>query len=278
MSVALLLLMAGCFRPAGESIEPTTGVVLPPESPNFPPTLVPPTDTLAVVPETEPPPSTATLPPSTPITPENVLTQEAGATTDQEIIQSVGTDEITAFPTLIPATSTPRFITPGRPLGPVTPDTATPTLDAPPTSTPSGLITPTALPGTEDGDCTYIVQPGDNLYRIATSREFTVEDMLEANPDLVGDPPILQVGQTLQLPRCEPGTAPTSVQTIPVLMTASPIVPVGGEVYIVQPGDTLYGLSQRFGIPVQAIVDANNLANPDRLDVGQELIIPQSNP
>lgn len=189
--------------------------------------------------------------------------------------------QVTAFPTLVAATSTPRFITPGSPLGPVTPDTATPTSDAPPTSTPSGLITPTSLPGTEDDDCSYIVQPGDNLYSIATNRGYTVEDMRAANPDLVGDPPILQVGQILQLPECETdGETTTSGNTTPAAArttapaTPAPSLPAGGQTYTVRAGDTLYTIAMAHGLTVQEIIDANNLPNPDRLDIGQIIILP----
>jgi LysM repeat protein len=274
---ALLLLTAGCFRSAGESIEPTSGVVLPLASPTSPPTLVLPSDTPVELPEIEPSP-TATIPTITVIAPTETATLESEASPESGIGLTAPTDEEPAFPTLIPATSTPRFITPGSPLGPVTPDTPTPTLDAPPTSTPSGLITPTSLPGTEDDDCAYIVQPGDNLYRIATERGFTVDDMLDANPDLTGDPPILQVGQTLQLPECETDTSQPNVQATPSLISTSPVTSGGTQVYIVQPGDTLYGIALRFGITVQSIVDANSLPNPDRLDVGQQLIIPPPTP
>lgn len=44
------------------------------------------------------------------------------------------------------------------------------------------------------------------------------------------------------------------------------------NVYIVQKGDTLYGLSQRFGIPVSEIKEINNLTS-DLLSIGQELYL-----
>ncbi len=44
--------------------------------------------------------------------------------------------------------------------------------------------------------------------------------------------------------------------------------------YIVQKGDTLWRLSRRFGVPMDALIKANNLSNPDVLREGQELIIP----
>jgi len=48
-----------------------------------------------------------------------------------------------------------------------------------------------------------------------------------------------------------------------------------GQRYIVQKGDTLWRLSQRFGVSLDALIKANNLSNPDVLHVGQELIIPR---
>ena len=43
--------------------------------------------------------------------------------------------------------------------------------------------------------------------------------------------------------------------------------------YIVQKGDTLYGISRQFGIPVETIKRENNLTN-NTISVGQELKIP----
>jgi LysM repeat protein len=45
-------------------------------------------------------------------------------------------------------------------------------------------------------------------------------------------------------------------------------------VYTVKAGDTLSGIAQAYEVSIQDIVAANNLANPDVLNVGQELIIP----
>lgn len=44
--------------------------------------------------------------------------------------------------------------------------------------------------------------------------------------------------------------------------------------YTVQPGDTLYAIARRHGTTVQAIVAANNIANPNLIHVGQVLTIP----
>lgn len=46
------------------------------------------------------------------------------------------------------------------------------------------------------------------------------------------------------------------------------------ETYVVQPGDTLFSIAQQFGSTVEAIVAANNIANPSLINPGQKLIIP----
>ena len=45
-------------------------------------------------------------------------------------------------------------------------------------------------------------------------------------------------------------------------------------VYVVQSGDTLGQIAQRFGVSIQDIAAASGLVNVDSLDVGQELTIP----
>lgn len=45
-------------------------------------------------------------------------------------------------------------------------------------------------------------------------------------------------------------------------------------VYIVQPGDTLFRIARKFGVTVAEIVAANNIKDPNRINVGQRLIIP----
>lgn len=52
----------------------------------------------------------------------------------------------------------------------------------------------------------------------------------------------------------------------------------GPETYIVQSGDMLSAIAERYGLSVEAIVQANNISNPDALEVGQRLIIPLATP
>ena len=63
-----------------------------------------------------------------------------------------------------------------------------------------------------------------------------------------------------------PVATPTS--TPQALPTSEPVT------YVVQPGDTLSGIAELFGVSVDDIVRANNIADPNSLQVGQELVIP----
>ena len=45
------------------------------------------------------------------------------------------------------------------------------------------------------------------------------------------------------------------------------------DIYVVQPGDTLYGVALRFGVPMARLLEDNQLPNPARLVVGQTLVI-----
>ncbi|MGD8517615.1 MAG: LysM peptidoglycan-binding domain-containing M23 family metallopeptidase [Anaerolineae bacterium] len=49
-------------------------------------------------------------------------------------------------------------------------------------------------------------------------------------------------------------------------------------VYTVQAGDTLYAIAERFGSTVEAIVAANDIADPRLIGVGQRLYIPTAEP
>ncbi len=47
-----------------------------------------------------------------------------------------------------------------------------------------------------------------------------------------------------------------------------------GPVYVVQPGDTLNSIAARFNVSINDLINANNIANPNVLNAGQQLVIP----
>jgi murein DD-endopeptidase MepM/ murein hydrolase activator NlpD len=48
------------------------------------------------------------------------------------------------------------------------------------------------------------------------------------------------------------------------------------QVYVVQPGDTLSGIARQFGCDLEALVQANNLLDPNSLQIGQVLQVPST--
>ena len=49
------------------------------------------------------------------------------------------------------------------------------------------------------------------------------------------------------------------------------------KIHVVQRGDTLWRISQRYGATTSQIVLANQLEDPNILIVGQSLIVPETN-
>lgn len=52
------------------------------------------------------------------------------------------------------------------------------------------------------------------------------------------------------------------------------VVAAGSTAYEVRPGDTLTAIASANGVTVQAILEANEIANPDLIRVGQSIVIP----
>ena len=81
-------------------------------------------------------------------------------------------------------------------------------------------------------------------------------------------PPIVPTpSATVDIPARVASAKPTATPTI--APTATPVT------YTVQEGDSLYSIALELGIALEDLMDANGLTDPDRLDVGQELIVPQ---
>ena len=65
----------------------------------------------------------------------------------------------------------------------------------------------------------------------------------------------------------------TATPTPSTTVTASPSPPAGPR-YVVQPGDTLYGIATRFGVDLDRLMAVNGLGPNDVLYPGRELILP----
>ena len=123
----------------------------------------------------------------------------------------------------------------------------------------------------QGGGTTHVVQPGENLYRIAL-RYGTTWPVLAAANGLV-NPNLIYSGQVLIIPA--PGAQPPATPA-PVYPTAmpQPTTPPTGGSYTVVAGDTLSRIALRYNTTVAALVQANNVVNPNLIYVGQVLVIP----
>jgi LysM repeat protein len=136
-------------------------------------------------------------------------------------------------------------------------------LAAPVTTTPSPTVevvveTPVPDFGTGGPQITYVVQSGDTLLRIANRYNTTIGAIAQLNG--IVNVNLIRVGQHLRIP---------GMQT-----PAPPPAPALWVTYTVRPGDNLYRISLRFGVPLQRLIDVNRIVNPNLIFVGQVLVIP----
>ena len=124
------------------------------------------------------------------------------------------------------------------------PGTSTPTTPTPPTTPTTGT--------------SYTVKAGDTLYAIALRYGVTVQQIVTANN--ITNANLISIGQVLTIPGTGTPTTPTT--------------PTTGTSYTVKAGDTLYAIALRYGVTITQLVNANGIANPNLIRVGQVLIIP----
>jgi LysM repeat protein len=213
-----------------------------------------PTPTFEVVPTATPieptPIPTAVQPPATPLPQGSVLHTVVAGDTLFALAHRYGTT-VMAIMTANSLTSDLLHI--GQQL-------VIPTSQVQPTSTPPSPTqapAPTAVPQQPAG--TYVVQPGDNLFRIALRNNTTVDALAQLNG--IVNPNLIRVGQVLQL---GVGGAPPP----------APPPPAGPRTHLIQPGENAFRIALRYGVTVEALASANNLVNPALIYAGQTLVIP----
>ena len=101
------------------------------------------------------------------------------------------------------------------------------------------------------GNEIYIVRAGDTLSSIATQYHTTVVAIANANQ--IRNVNLIYVGQKLYIPTNQDGISHT--------------------LYHVRWGDTLWGISRRFGVSIAAIVRLNRISNPNLIYAGSTLKI-----
>ncbi|PAP76459.1 LysM peptidoglycan-binding domain-containing protein [Rubrivirga marina] len=144
---------------------------------------------------------------------------------------------------------------------------------------------------------TYVVQPGDTLYRISRAHGLSVDELRALN-DIDGT--YISVGQTLRLtdrvpvPRQTPPPAPPAdvvreripdrpTPAVPVTPArppvATPDAPAprgpatsGSAVHVVEAGETLFRIALRYDTTVDELRRLNGI-DGDKIEVGQRLVV-----
>lgn len=126
---------------------------------------------------------------------------------------------------------------------------------------PQPVVVSPGAPAGSGASFAHTVQAGDTLAAIAARYDVTQEAIAQLNG--LTDPNVLTVGQQLKIPGTPAAGAGTST-------TATG----GTAIYVVQSGDTLAAIARRFGATATELAQLNNLADPNRIVVGQRLTVP----
>jgi murein DD-endopeptidase MepM/ murein hydrolase activator NlpD len=89
------------------------------------------------------------------------------------------------------------------------------------------------------------------------------QNTMSAQPNLAP----VTVGPKTALPATPPSAAPSSAPSLVA-------VPSNAYVHVIAGGESLYTIARRYDVTTQAIVQANGFSSPDKISVGQKIIIP----
>ena len=111
----------------------------------------------------------------------------------------------------------------------------------------------------------YRVRSGDSLGSIARRFGTSVNQLRRANG--LRNPNMIRIGQRLLIPPGRGGRGAT-------VTTASAIAGTRPSTHVVRKGETLSLIARRYGVSLSSLLAANQLADADRIAVGQRLDIP----
>jgi LysM repeat protein len=122
---------------------------------------------------------------------------------------------------------------------------------------------------------THTVKAGETLSMIAGRYSVSVAALTSANSLRNADR--ILVGATLRIPGAG-GTGSGSVTTVPQrTLDQIPTVPVPPLLtlsHVVRPGDSVGAVARAYGVSTATLVQANDLADPNRIIVGDTLLVP----
>ncbi len=122
---------------------------------------------------------------------------------------------------------------------------------------------------TEQATVIHVVQAGETVGTIADRYGVTIDDILAAND--IFNVNLISIGQEL---RIESGAALQVQQQQTQQSGGTGYDPNNYFIHTVGFGDTMFVLAQRYGFTVEELAAYNGIVNYDRIDLNQEIRIP----
>jgi LysM repeat protein len=150
------------------------------------------------------------------------------------------------------------------------------------------------LPRLSTGDMPYVVQPGDNYARIAAAHEVDEAELRQVNLGVeISSGRLLKIPPKRIVAEEPPEVTAIRAQTpvdhdrglveavdvthAPKARLVRPNVPVSsatGQTHVVQSGDSVWRLANRFNVSQEALMKANGISDARKMKVGMKLVIP----
>ncbi len=102
----------------------------------------------------------------------------------------------------------------------------------------------------------HIVQPGETFFSIA--QDFGVDPGVLAEANGITNRNLIRAGQQLVIPG----------------ITERQALEARGTTHVVKSGESLSTIAETYGVTMESIMALNEFDDPDRIVVGQELLIP----
>ncbi len=152
-------------------------------------------------------------------------------------------------------------------------------------------------PRLSSGDTPYIVKAGDNYARIAAAHGVEESELRFANKHAEIGPGLILIIPPKRIVAVDPPevaalrgatvrdrndglvvAVPVDVSNAPRARLVRPSATpgsAGADSYVVQAGDTLWKISNRFNISADALQKANDITDPRKMKIGMKLKIPR---